>query len=67
VNSAVIVELKVAQNIDIAHEKQIMNYLKATDLEVGMIFNFGPRAQFRRLVFENQRKACATAMGRINS
>ena len=56
VDSAVIVELKAAQKIDVAHEKQLLNYLKATTLEVGLIFNFGPSSQFRRIIFDNERK-----------
>ena len=67
VSSAVIVELKAAQNIDIGHERQLLNYLKATSLEVGLLFNFGPRAQFRRLIFENERKAMVKAAGQTNS
>ena len=51
VDGAVIVELKAAQKIDLAHEKQVLNYV-----EVGLIFNFGPTSQFRRLVFGNERK-----------
>lgn len=58
-----IVEFKAAQKIDVAHERQILNYLKATSLEVGLLFNFGPSAQFRRVVFENQRKGLAHAAG----
>jgi len=63
IESVVIVELKAVQKIDLAHEKQILNYLRATNVEVGLIFNFGPSAQFRRIVFENQRKASARAAG----
>ena len=55
-DSAVIVEFKAAQKIDAAHEKQLLNYLKATTLEVGLIFNFGPSSQFRRIIFDNERK-----------
>ena len=56
VNDSVLVELKAAKGIDLAFEKQTMNYLRATNLEVALILNFGPSAQFRRLVFENARK-----------
>lgn len=56
VESLVIVEFKAVQSLDTAHEKQLLNYLKATHLEVGLIFNFGPTAQFRRFVLENDRK-----------
>ncbi|MGH9602131.1 MAG: GxxExxY protein, partial [Terriglobales bacterium] len=56
VEGCVLLELKTAQAIDRAHEAQIMNYLRATEIEVGLLFNFGPKPQFRRLVFENERK-----------
>jgi hypothetical protein len=48
--------LKVGRAIEQAWEKQLLNYLKATDIEVGLLLNFGPAPQFRRLVFENERK-----------
>jgi GxxExxY protein len=56
VGNAVIVELKAARAIDGAHEAQLLNYLKATEIEVGLLINFGPKAEFKRLVFDNQRK-----------
>lgn len=52
----VLLELKAARSIDLAHEKQLLNYLRATDLDVGLLLNFDPKPEFRRLVFENQRK-----------
>ncbi len=56
VESCVLLELKTAQAIDRAHEGQLMNYLRATQIEVGLLLNFGPRLQFKRFVFENARK-----------
>jgi len=56
VDRKVILELKTGRDIDSAWEKQLLNYLRATDIEVGLLFNFGPSAQFRRYVFENDRK-----------
>ena len=56
VNSLVILELKAAEQIIKAHEAQLVNYLKATDLEVGLILNFGPKAEFKRKIFSNNRK-----------
>jgi len=56
VDRKVLIELKTGRDIDSAWEKQLLNYLRATDVEVGMLFNFGPTAQFRRYVFENDRK-----------
>ncbi len=56
VDRRVILELKVARSIDDAHVAQLTNYLKATDLEVGLLLNFGTRPQFRRVFFTNDRK-----------
>lgn len=56
VDSKLIVELKVGRAIEVAWEKQLLNYLRATQMEVGLLLNFGPTPQFRRLVFENERK-----------
>ena len=56
VNGKVLLELKAARSIDLAYEKQLLNYLRATEIEVGLLLNFGPKAEFRRLVFENERK-----------
>jgi GxxExxY protein len=51
-----LVELKTGRDIEPAWEKQLLNYLRATDGEVGLLFNFGPNAQFKRYAFENDRK-----------
>ena len=56
VESIVLVEFKAVSALDLAHEKQTFNYLKATDIEVALLFNFGPRPQFRRLLLDNERK-----------
>jgi GxxExxY protein len=56
VNKSVLLELKAARMLDSAHEAQLLNYLRATEIEVGMLFNFGIKPEFRRLVFENTRK-----------
>ena len=56
VDKKVLIELKTGRDIDSAWEKQLLNYLRATDIEVGLLFNFGPTAQFRRYVFENDKK-----------
>ena len=56
VNDLVILELKAAEQIIKAHEAQLTNYLKATDLEVGLILNFGPKAEFKIKIFSNNRK-----------
>lgn len=56
VDGKVLVELKTGRDIEPAWEKQLLNYLRATDVEVGLLFNFGPNAQFKRYAFENDRK-----------
>ena len=56
VNNAVLIELKAARALDSTHEAQSLNYLRATEFEVALLLNFGPKPQFRRLVFENDRK-----------
>ena len=56
VGGVVIVELKAGRALEPAHEAQVLNYLGASVLEVGLLFNFGPKPQFRRLVFSNHRK-----------
>jgi GxxExxY protein len=56
VDGKVIVELKAGRAIDPSLEKQLLNYLRATDMEVGLLFNFGSRAEFKRYVFENSNK-----------
>ncbi len=56
VANAVIVELKAAKNLCDEHDAQLLNYLKATPYEVGLLLNFGPQPQFKRKAFENTRK-----------
>lgn len=57
VEGIVLVELKAVKAIEAAHEKQIFNYFKATNIEVGLLFNFGPRPQVKRILLENEYKA----------
>ena len=56
VAGVVLVELKACRALDTSHEAQVLNYLRATELEVGLLFNFGPKPQLRRFAFENVRK-----------
>lgn len=56
VNGKVIAELKAVRSIDPVHEAQLINYLKATDVEVGLLLNFGNKPQFKRFAYDNQRK-----------
>lgn len=56
VGEAVLLELKAARNLVEEHEAQLLNYLKATTFEVGLLLNFGPKPEHRRKVFDNERK-----------
>lgn len=56
VNDVVLLELKAAEKIVEDHAAQLLNYLKATNIEVGLVLNFGPTAEFRRKVYDNERK-----------
>ena len=56
INDAVILELKAAEGIVPEFESQLINYLRGTEMEVGLLLNFGPKPEFRRKVFENSRK-----------
>jgi len=50
------VEIKAAKNLALEHEAQLLNYLKATSIEVGLLLNFGPRPEIKRKAFDNSRK-----------
>jgi GxxExxY protein len=56
VNDLVILELKAAEYIVEEFEFQLINYLRGTEMEVGLLLNFGKKPEFRRKVFENSRK-----------
>lgn len=56
VDDKVIVELKAAKKLTPDHKAQLLNYLKATDKEVGLLLNFGPKPEISRKVFDNNRK-----------
>jgi GxxExxY protein len=56
VDSTVIIELKAVKQLLAEHEAQLLNYLKATLIEVGLLMNFGPKAQYVRKVYDNSRK-----------
>jgi GxxExxY protein len=60
VEDRVMVELKAAQSLNIEHEAQLLNYLRATPYEVGLLLNFGPKPEFRRKAFDNDRKSTQT-------
>jgi GxxExxY protein len=56
VNECVIIELKAAENLCSEHECQLVNYLKASEIEVGMLLNFGKKPEFKRRVLTAEYK-----------
>lgn len=56
VADVVMLELKAVRQATDEHEAQLLNYLKATPIEVGLLLNFGPKAEYKRKVFDNERK-----------
>ena len=56
VDEVVIIELKAADAICEEHETQLVNYLKATNIEVGLLLNFGKKPEFKRKMFGNENK-----------
>ena len=56
IEDKVIVELKATEFLMDIHTAQIMNYLKATPIEVGMLLNFGEEPEFKRVIYTNNRK-----------
>ena len=65
INDAVIVELKAAEAISDEHEAQLLNYLKATDIDVGLLLNFGPKPQVMRKGFDIARRRQAIDPGEL--
>ena len=58
VDDCIIIEVKATEALREEHEYQLINYLKATNMEVGMLFNFGRKPSFKRKFFTNDRKEC---------
>ena len=56
IDNVAILELKAVKRIAEAHRAQILNYLRATEIEVGLLFNFGRKPEFERFAFDNNRK-----------
>lgn len=56
VDNKVIVELKAVESLCREHELQLINYLRATKIEVGLLLNFGKKAEYKRKLYTNDRK-----------
>ena len=56
VEKSVLLELKAGSALNPAHEAQLLNYLRATEIEVGMLLSFGLKPEFKRLAYDNIRK-----------
>lgn len=56
VESSILLELKSARLLEAAHEAQLLHYLRSTEIEIGLLLNIGSKPQFRRLLFDNERK-----------
>jgi GxxExxY protein len=56
VNDLLILELKAAESVVEEHELQLINYLKATEIEIGLLLNFGKKPEIRRNIFTNDKK-----------
>lgn len=56
VNDVVIIELKAVESLCEQHETQLLNYLKATNIEVGLLLNFGKKPTMKRKIFTNNNK-----------
>ena len=67
VNGLVTLELKAARELCNEHEAQLLNYLKATRVEVGLLLNFGVEPTIKRKVFDNERKGALSWTEPLNS
>ena len=56
VEGKVLLELKAVHALDRVHYGQVLNYLKATEIEVAFLLNFGPKPEFKRFLLDNEEK-----------
>ena len=64
VDGCVLLELKSSRSLESSHEAQLLHYLRATEIEIGLLLNFGLKPQFRRLIFDNERKKFRANLGK---
>ena len=55
VEDCLILELKAVEELALEHEAQLLHYLKATEIDLGLLLNFGPKPKVRRLIYETAR------------
>lgn len=55
VENKILIELKAVSTMLSEHEAQIINYLKATEINFGLLMNFGDGPEFKRFAFEHKR------------
>jgi GxxExxY protein len=56
INDVIILELKACECLMDMHKAQLINYLKATETEIGLLLNFGENPEIKRLIYTNDRK-----------
>ncbi|MBI5915377.1 MAG: GxxExxY protein [Bacteroidetes bacterium] len=56
VEDVVILELKAAENLIAEHESQLLHYLRSSEIEIGLLLNFGPKPSIRRKIYDNHLK-----------
>ena len=56
VEKCVLLELKAVRTLDSSHKAQLLNYLRATEVEIGLLLNFGVKPELKRLIYDNPRK-----------
>ena len=61
IDDLIIIELKAHEAIVEQHEYQLINYLKATSIEVGLLLNFGKKPEIKRKIYDNDKKAWISA------
>ena len=64
VEDVVICELKTNETVTVADENQLINYLKATEIEVGLLLSFGKKPGVRRKIYDNDKKIWLTTKTR---